>query len=201
MSISLLPPLLPFKYNYGNIPTAFDQCFTLEQQMLWIRVYINNTLIEKINEQSQVINKIDIDEAKKYTDSQIEILKSYVNQKDEELSNTLTAYILEVAGQLDITLKNYSDNNLQTARDLIEALKIQLEAEIAEISQNVQVFNPVVGYITSIQEAVMDLYEMQRTGAITAIEFDALELTSQEFDNKEITAKEFDLNGKALLTA
>lgn len=45
----------------------------------------------------------------------------------------------------------------------------------------------------------MDVYDILRNNAITASEFDNLELTATEYDALDITAYNFDVNGKTFL--
>lgn len=54
--------------------------------------------------------------------------------------------------------------------------------------------DPFTGEINLIKNVVMELYGLHM-GALTAAEFDALDLTAGEFDAKEVTAFEFDFFG------
>ena len=46
-----------------------------------------------------------------------------------------------------------------------------------------------------------DIYSGARVGALTAYEYDTLELTATEYDSKELTATEYDMNGKEELAS
>ena len=54
--------------------------------------------------------------------------------------------------------------------------------------------DPFTGTIKPIKDVVMELYGLH-SGALTAEEFDTLDLTAEEFDAKEVTAFEFDFFG------
>lgn len=54
--------------------------------------------------------------------------------------------------------------------------------------------DPFTGLIAPIKDVIMELYGLHM-GALTAAEFDALDLTAGEFDAKEVTAFEFDFFG------
>lgn len=56
----------------------------------------------------------------------------------------------------------------------------------------VNVFNPVRGYITNIQTAVNDLYDLSRSEGLMAIEYDSLGLTAAEYDALQLSALEYD---------
>ena len=83
----------------------------------------------------------------------------------------------------------------------LQLLREDLEHEIEEIELgNVEAYNPTNGQYENVSKVIMDLYNIFRTDAITATEFDALELTATEFDATEITASNFDLYAKTILT-
>lgn len=63
----------------------------------------------------------------------------------------------------------------------------------------VYVYNPIRGEITTLQIAINDLYDLGRPEALTALEYDSLELTASEYDALEITAIDYDLRGRTLL--
>lgn len=100
-----------------------------------------------------------------------------------ELKAELTRYRLVVNGQIQASeelLKIYIDGKIQ---DLINS--------IPDLT-TVNVFNPVKGYVTSIQEAVNDLYDLGRSEGITAAEYDALGITASDYDALELTAFQYD---------
>lgn len=63
----------------------------------------------------------------------------------------------------------------------------------------INVYDPTTGIISPIQQVINNLYDSSRTDALTAEEFDELELTATAFDAYEITAFDFDNNGKSIL--
>lgn len=83
--------------------------------------------------------------------------------------------------------KDYTDFKIQ---ELINSLP--------ELT-TVYVFNPIKGHITTLQEAVNDLYDLGRPYGITAKEYDDLELTASDYDGLEITALDYDLYATKIL--
>lgn len=63
----------------------------------------------------------------------------------------------------------------------------------------VYVYNPIKGEVTTLQVAIYDLYDLGRPEALTALEYDSLEITASEYDALEITALDYDLRGRAIL--
>lgn len=139
-----------------------------------------------------------------------------INQRFDELKTGLEAYIFqqvqEALGQLILELGTLEDAIRQLRIDLqseiIElrsgyqaadtALKFWLEARLEQFRNEipdlttVNVWNPVRGTVTSIQICVNDLYDISRTGALTAYEYDAMELTAAEYDALELSAYNYD---------
>lgn len=56
----------------------------------------------------------------------------------------------------------------------------------------IQVYNPIKGKRTPLQEAINDLYDASCIRGLTAIQFDELDLSVQEFNDYNLTAREFD---------
>ena len=83
--------------------------------------------------------------------------------------------------------KDYTDFRIQ---ELINSLP--------ELT-TVYVFNPIKGHITTLQEAINDLYDLGRPYGITAKEYDDLELTASDYDDLEITALDYDLYATKIL--
>ena len=59
----------------------------------------------------------------------------------------------------------------------------------------VPVYNPVRGDMTSLQQAINDLYDVARVYGLTAEQYDSLNLTAEQYDNYELTAMEYDQYG------
>lgn len=53
----------------------------------------------------------------------------------------------------------------------------------------------------NLNDTLNDIYSSTRIGALTAQEYDELELTASNYDNRELTATEYDSEGKELLSA
>ena len=139
-----------------------------------------------------------------------------INQKFEELQSELESYIYqqvqEALNELIIELGALEESIRQLRIDLQSemtelrsgymaadtALKFWLEARLEQFKNEipdlttVNVWNPVRGAITSIQVCVNDLYDISRTGALTAYEYDSMELTAAEYDALDLSAYDYD---------
>lgn len=106
------------------------------------------------------------------------------------LESALARQRLELEGRIEATedyCNLYTDNAIQ---ELINSLP--------DLT-TVNVFNPVRGEVTNIQEAVNDLYDLGRSDALTALEYDSLGLTASEYDDLELTAIQYDQYGRYYL--
>lgn len=109
--------------------------------------------------------------------------------------------ILALREDLTRVIIDYHAYDDATREYLIEYIEARLNEFIQEIPDltTVNVYNPVKGYITSIQEAINDLYNQSRAEALTALEYDSLGLTAAEYDALQLTAWEYDNWGKTLI--
>lgn len=106
------------------------------------------------------------------------------------LRTDLTRAIMELNGRIlaeDTLIREYIEARLQEFINSIPDLT------------TINVYNPVRGYITSVQEAINDLYNSARSEALTALEYDSMGLTASEYDDLELTAIEYDNWGKTLI--
>lgn len=139
-----------------------------------------------------------------------------INQRFEELKNGLEAYIYQQVqaalaqlilelGALEEALRQLRIDLQAEIRDLRSgymagdtALKFWLEARLEQFKNEipdlttVNVWNPVRGAITSIQICVNDLYDISKTGALTAYEYDSMGLTAAEYDALDLSAYDYD---------
>lgn len=122
--------------------------------------------------------------------TQIQTALSVINPLLADMQRQLNILASDIA-RLRIDLNSQID-----AED--EILKAYVNQKIEDFINSlpdyttVNVFNPVRGEITTIQIAIDDLYELGRSEALTAYQYDILGLTAQEYDDLELTAYEYD---------
>lgn len=151
-------------------------------------------------------------------DGKLEAYKAQIDAEIVELIADLTRFKAEIESEItdfDTRLDQFNEymvNRFQELTNYVnsteEALRALLQVEIDDLQNQIDnlvfelpdIYNPVEGVDTSIQQAILDLYNLAQSDAITAQEFDALEITAQEFDALQITARDFDLHAKTILT-
>lgn len=152
-------------------------------------------------------------------DEKLEAYKAQIDAEIVELIADLNRFKSEIESEItdfDTRLDQFNEYMINRFQELTnyvnsteEALRALLQMEIDDLQTQIDnlvfelpdIYNPVEGINTSIQQAVIDLYELAQSDAITAAEFDALEITAAEFDALQITARDFDLHAKSILTA
>ena len=78
----------------------------------------------------------------------------------------------------------------------------QVEAEIDQILiGQITLRDPTTGLVSPLQTVIDNIYDTTREEALTASEYDALELTASTYDGDELTAFNYDYYGKTILTA
>lgn len=75
-----------------------------------------------------------------------------------------------------------------------------LEQEIQEITLgDITLYDPTTGLLSPLQTVIDNIYGSNREDALTATEYDALDLSATAYDAYDITAFDYDKYGKSLL--
>lgn len=89
---------------------------------------------------------------------------------------------------------------LVQANAYTDATASQLREEIRQIALGqITVYDPTSGLLNNLQDTLDNMYGATREEALTASEYDALELTANTYDAYELTAFNYDRYGKTLL--
>ena len=126
-------------------------------------------------------------EMKRITD-EFELLKSELHQ---ELLN-IKIYLNEELVRIRSAVTANNDY-------IMDWVRTTLEDFMEHFVHIFNVYNPVRGYNTGLQQAINDLYDFARYYALTAFQYDSLGLTATEYDNKGLTAIDYDQRGYILL--
>lgn len=177
-----------------NFETEIDERFTeLEASLIQT---INNALSEA---QSEI-------EALK---TKVEELSDEIDEKVDELSQQIENQLALATTSLTVLL----NAGLEEMRTLIETNNQEMYVYIDEVLEqfresipefeNVIVRDVITGELVNIQVALRNLYNYLRANAITAHEYDDLQLTASEYDSTTVnyrplgmTALQFDVDAK-----
>lgn len=102
--------------------------------------------------------------------------------------------------QIKVELQGMIATALTQANAYTDAKASQLHDEIQAISVgDIQVYDPSTGLLSPLQTVLDNIYGAGRDDALTATEYDALDLTATAYDAYAISAFEYDKYGKTLL--
>ena len=114
-------------------------------------------------------------EYKGYVTAQINALTTYIDNQD--------VYYNQLA-------QGYANTALADAKDYVDT----------EVLEYTMMINPITGEYEDVRNVVDDIVSYFHTqDALTAAEYDALQLTADDYDTYQITAYDYDVNGKTIL--
>lgn len=129
-------------------------------------------------------------------ETEIASLQTEMTQFKTDVNNSIALQFAEIKIELQAMIATA----LTQANAYTDTVASRLENEIEAVSVGaISVFDPTTGMDSPIQVVIDNLYGASRESALTASEYDALQLTATAYDAYQITAREYDLNGKSIL--
>lgn len=206
----------PILLNFGCCNTNFP---FIEETFDSLTMYENFCkLVGVVDYIQEYLKDLDFSQYTEYVDEQIANLKAYVDNKDSELYDHVNQqveiaknYTDEEIAKLNLEMLQYITKQIQNIKEYSDAqdilLKNYIDEEILKIqkeiddiaTKGIRVYNPTTGQYDYLQNTLDDIYNYLRYFAITANEYDTLNLTADEYDSKKITAREYDLYAKQIL--
>lgn len=178
--MSLISNFRRFPKSIGELPTSYRESISYEEQILWLCNFIEKEILPSIEISQETVTEIQ---------NAIESLKT-------ELETSLDDFEIQIN-----QVKVYSDAQNTLLETYLLGLINTLNQRFDNIPDSFLVFNPTNGMKNDINKTLNDIYSQTRTGALTAQEYDNLELTATGYDSEDLTATDYDTNGKELLTA
>lgn len=176
-----------------TLPVAFDDSVSY-LQMLSAILSKQGEIIEQLNINTEFIEN---------WDKNINDLVARVDALEIEVENLRGEFTLELNTRIEALrlelLQALAETNAEI-RGYIDAQVEVLDQKIDDIAVGqINVYDPTTGVVSPLQVVINNLYDSGRVEAISASEFDELELTATAFDAYEITAYDFDTKGKTIL--
>jgi len=180
-----------------NFPFLEDDFDALTDYELFCKIF------EYIKEYQKEFDRIEkeIKDFEKYL-STIDIEKTVYKILNEVLPNLEVSIISQVNTKIN-NLRDELNNNIEVLSNSInESLDI-VDSRLDSVENgNITVYDPTSGENNSINNTLQNIVGMiinTIPTAITALEYDNLELSATDYDNYELTAIDFDLKAKELL--
>lgn len=158
-------------------------------------------ILKKLNEMIAQLNS-NTEFIEEYS-GKIEEIEAEIAQLQQDMidfKNETTADINQRFSEIKIELRSMIATALTQANAYTDATANVLRQEIQNVSLGqITLFDPTTGTMNNLQTVIDNIYGTTREEAITAAEYDALELTATVYDDKEITAFNYDRYGKTIL--
>lgn len=153
-----------------------------------------NEMIAQINSNTKFIEEYDgrIEEI----EAVILALKNEMTTFEDQINTSISTQF----NQIKLELQSMISATLIQANAYTDALGSELREEIQEISLGqITLYDPTTGSLNDLQTVIDNIYGASREEAITAGEYDGLELTAATYDGYEISAFNYDRYGKTIL--
>ena len=194
-------PLINFQPNPKIPPIGFFQPISVDPRDMMTDVEFLLGVLKKLNEVIAQTN-INTEFINNYS-GKIEEIETTIAELRQEMTNfeqDINQSIALQFAEIKVELQAMIVTALAQAKAYTDTVAAQLEEEIQEISLGqISVFDPTTGLYSPLQTVIDNLYNSSREDALTASEYDALDLTASSYDAYELTATEYDKNGKSLL--
>lgn len=194
--MSKIPPLdisTPPNSLFEGVTTNWQNNVTYAEFLLGVLKKLNE-MIATVNEHSDFIDNYagQIEEMQKELAEFKQEWLQYQIDLNANITAQINAFKREVYGELTAQLtqmRSYIDVQDQALRDYIDTVALG----------QIYLYNPATGEQQDLQTVINSLFDVSREDALTATEYDDLELTATYYDGQEISAYDYDVAGKTLL--
>jgi len=192
--IQKLSIVLPPNSMFQPISSDFKNNLTFSEYLLGVLKKVNEVIAQS-NEQAEYIAEFDAKYQELLTEF-TELKQEFNNLKDDIVSDVtakLNDFYQKIEDEITLAvnyLKAYSDANDAILNNKIDQITLG----------NIELIDPTTGLLTPLQDVINNIAGTGRD-ALTASEYDALDLTATTYDGYDITAFDYDYHGKTLLTA
>lgn len=192
ISLQPFPKVPPYRF-FEPISVKPEDMMTDTEFLLGVLKKLNEVIVDT-NRNTEFINnyagKIEEIEA------EIDDLKQQMIDFKQSTTDSIALQFAELKAELQALIAT----GLNQANAYTDATAGRLEAEIEQIAiGQISVYDPTTGLYSPLQVVIDNLYGQGRTDALTATEYDGLELTATAYDDYQLTAFDYDNNGKNLL--
>jgi len=182
-------------------PIGFFQPISVDPRDMMTDVEYLLGILKKLNETIKQVNSntefIDNYSGKiEEIEAEIASLRQEMTDFEIQITNDITNRF----NTIKIELQSMIATALVQANAYTDATASILREEIREIALGqITVFDPTTGMLNNLQDTLDNMYGATREEAITASEYDNLEITATTYDGYEITAFNYDRYGKTII--
>lgn len=192
----MIAPLNEFGpcFQFGQpIKSVYENKMTYAEYLLGILKKVNE-VIKNVNVIQDKIDGYDERIAELETDIN-SLRQDFINYREETNANINARF-----EQIQTELNNALTQAVNQLRAYTDAKAAELQQQIDDVLiGNIILIDPTNGEREPLQIVINNIYDASREEAITAGEYDGLELTATYYDGLEITAFNYDRYAKTLL--
>lgn len=164
-----------------------------------IKEYVDSEIKKMYNVIEEIQKNLEKELSESLGDMETDIKKLSI--KIEREVSYLEDEILKVRSYVDKTYKDIFDKTQEYTDVEVEKEAIKRRAADKGIGDRIDsiakeypnVYNPVFGKSTDLQDCINSLYEYLRVLGVNAIDYDSLEMTAEEYDDLSLQAFTFDI--------
>lgn len=193
MAIKKIDITAPPNSLFQGITTNYQDNLTYAEFLLGVLKKLNEMIVE-VNSHQEFIDNYSgqIEEMQRELAEFEQEWNEYQIELNESIEQQISAFKTEVYAKLEteITqLRAYVDARDAILKDYIDNVALG----------QIYVYNPTTGEKQDLQTVINSLFDVSREDALTATEYDALQLTATYYDGQDISAYDYDTAGKTLL--
>lgn len=193
--------IIPFQPQPKIPPIGFFEPISVDPKDMMTDVEYLLGILKKLNAMIAQLNA-NTKFIEEYS-GKIEELEAEMQGLKDEMADFEQQINLDISNrfaEIQIQLQSMIATALVQANAYTDALGVRLEQEIQDISLGqITVYDPTTGILSPLQTVIDNIYGTSREDALTATEYDALDLTATAYDAYDITAFDYDKYGKTLL--
>ena len=194
-------PIIQFQPDPKIPPIGFFDPISADPKDMMTDVEYLLGILKKLNEVIAQTNA-NTQFIEEYSGKIEEIEAEIANLRQEmtNFENEVNTFISNEFARIRIELQSMVAAALIQANAYTDSIASNLREEIRQIALGqITVYDPTSGMLNDLQSTLDNMYSATREEAITATEYDALELTATVYDAQEITAFNYDRYGKTIL--
>ena len=183
----------PYESMFQPTTTVFDENITFVEFLTGILCRLNE-VIDLVNKHEEFVETYSgkIEEIEAQVKQLYDDFDAFKIQIDNDIKTQFEQIVTTFDAKLASAtayMRAYTDSQYQVLDNKID---------IVALGQ-INVYDPTTGVMLPLQTVINNLYDAGRDEAISASEYDNLELSATEYDSEEITAYNFDQYGKTIL--
>lgn len=204
MAITPITITSPPNTLFQGISTNYLDNLTYVEYLLGILKKLNET-IEQVNSNTEFIGSYD--QRIEHIELEIVELRNEIQQFESDVQSQFNDLESDLNAEINNRLIAVRSELVQLLYQYRNESKAYTDAQIAMIQDEIDniligeivVHDPTTGYDAPLQTVINNIYDSTRADAITATEYDGLNLSASTYDGYEISAFNYDQFAKTIL--